>query len=314
MSLPIAPILGLHHVTALVKDAARCRKFYSEVLGLRMVKRTVNFDDPGSYHLYFGDRTGTPGTVVTFFPHPKAAPTKPGTREICAVSLAVPVGSLDRWAKILGDAHVECARDELHGEHRLSFRDPDGMALALVETAHTELSFTPWPQSPTPPDVAICRLHGVAFRLDSYDATARLLTGRLGFRATREDRGRFRFHVAEGGPGKIIDLIATPDGTPAVPGAGSVHHVALRVDTPDDQLEVREDVASAGLHVTPVLDRTYFRSIYFREPGGIILEVATDGPGFTADEPEDTLGEALRLPAQHEHLRERLERELPPLD
>lgn len=308
-----SPICGLHHVTALSKDAARTRAFYEDLLGLRLVKRTVNFDDPSVYHLYFGDAVGTPGTVLTFFPYPHIAPGRHGTREICECALAVPAGSLDAWAARLEAKETVTDRVAIMGESRLAFRDPDGMPLSLVETAHTELDFRYWTSGPLPPQMAITRLHSVSLCMPDADPTARLLTGRLGFRPAGAEGARRRFHVAEGGPGRQIDLITRPDADWARPGAGAIHHVALRVVGEEEQRFVRQEIATAGLSVTHALDRTYFRSIYFREPGGVIFEVATDGPGFTADEPEDELGSELKLPTQHEHLRERLDAELPPL-
>jgi len=308
----MASLPGIHHVTAITGDAQRNVDFYAGLLGLRLVKRTVNFDDPGSYHLYFGDELGRPGSVMTFFVWPGAVRGRRGTGQVAAAAFAVPSGSLDWWSRRVeaAGASVEGIASRM-GDQVLAFADPEGLRLELVAPARPDPR-APWAGGTVPADHAIRGFHSVTLSLSAHEETARLLTATLGFRAVHSAAGRTRFET--GDFGGAVDLLAMPDAAPGETGGGIVHHVAWR--TPDDasQLAWREVVAGAGRDVTPVLDRQYFHSIYFREPGGVLFEIATDAPGFTVDEPEERLGTALRLPPWLEQFRAELEGRLPAFD
>ena len=299
----LTQINGLHHVTSLASDAARNNAFFTDRLGLRRVKKTVNFDAPDVYHLYYGDENGTPGSVMTYFPFPQAARGHPGTGEVGTTRFAIPKGSLPFWTQRLGGNQST----DGFGAHQLSFTGPDGDAFALIETDDDR---TPWTTSDIPADVAIRGFHSASMRVAQRDATAELL-GFMGY-VLDDTRGKTTRFVTDGGPANIIDLEEI-DAPPAAQGAGSVHHIAFSVDNRARQLEVREALLDTGYQVTPVIDRDYFWAIYFRTPGGILFEVATNEPGFDRDEDSATLGQALKLPSQHEHLRKTLERQLQPI-
>jgi glyoxalase family protein len=306
----MATLPSIHHVTAITGDAQRNVDFYVGLLGLRLVKKTVNFDDPTSYHLYYGDELGRPGSAMTFFVWPGAPRGRQGPGQVLATSFSVPPGSLHWWAARLraAGAGVEEAEPRL-GDDVLPFADSEGMRLELVAPARPDPR-EPWTGGAVPAGRAIRGFHSVTLSLAGQEETARLLADTLGFRAGPAARDRARFETGE--VGGVVDLRSMPDAPPGEIAAGTVHHVAWR--TPDDasQLEWREVVAAAGYDVTPVLDRQYFHSIYFREPGGVLFEIATDVPGFTVDEPADRLGTSLRLPPRLEPLRAELEPRLPP--
>jgi len=304
---------GIHHVTAIARDPQANVDFYAGVLGLRLVKRTVNFDDPGTYHLYYGDETGRPGTILTFFPWPMARRGTRGTGQATVTAFSVPEGSLGFWRERLaahGVAHDEPARR--FAEEVLTLLDPDGLKLELVAHAGAGEA-EPWDGGPVPAEHAIRGFHGVTLAQQGYEATAELLTGPMEFEHAGEAGNRFRFMAAGEGPGRVVDVLCSPDLPPGRVAAGTVHHVAFRAADDADQLARREALAGRGLNVTPVLDRQYFHSIYFREPGGVLFEIATDPPGFTLDEPPEELGSALRLPPWLEPHRTRIEATLPPL-
>lgn len=308
-----ARTLGIHHVTAIAGDPQTNLDFYTGPLGLRLVKKTVNFDDPGTYHLYFGDELGRPGTIMTFFPWPGVRPGRRGTGQATATSFLVPEGSLGWWRERLEGAGARVRDAERRFEEEvLGVVDPDGLELELV--AHADAADLPaWADGPVPGDHAIRGFHGVTLCVEGYEASASLLTQWLGYAPTGEERNRFRFHAGESGPGQVVDLVCSPDSRSGVVAGGTVHHVAFRVDSEEYQRGVREILVSAEMDVTPILDRNYFRSIYFREPGGVLFEIATDPPGFTADESADELGSSLKLPEWLEPRRERIERALPDL-
>jgi len=304
---------GIHHVTAIATDPQANVDFYAGVLGLRLVKKTVNFDDPGTYHLYYGDATGRPGTILTFFPWPYARRGTRGTGQATVTAFSVPDGSLGFWRERLGasgEAHDEPARRL--DEEVLTLLDPDGLKLELVAHAGAAEA-EPWDGGPVPAEHAIRGFHGVTLAEQGYEATAELLTASMGFELAGETGNRFRFVAAGEGPGRVVDVLCSPDLPPGRVAAGTVHHVAFRAADDADQLARRQALADRGLDVTPVLDRQYFHSIYFREPGGVLFEIATDPPGFTLDEPPEELGSALRLPPWLEPHRERIEATLPPL-
>jgi catechol 2,3-dioxygenase-like lactoylglutathione lyase family enzyme len=298
--------VGIHHITAITSDAQKNIDFYRGVLGLRLVKLTVNFDDPSSYHLYYGDELGRPGTALTFFAWPGAYRGRVGPPQATATAVAVPAAAIDFWA-----ARLEKQSAERFGERVISFADPDGMPLEIVGAA--EPGGRPWATGPVPAENAIRGFHGVTISEEGYENTARLLTKTMGFTAAGSDRNRFRYRAAGGGLASVVDLLCVPSAPHGSLGAGVVHHVAFR--TPDDRQQAawHAEIAQLGLNVSPVMDRVYFHSIYFREPGGVLFEIATDGPGFTADETPQELGSKLRLPPWMEKYRTEIEGSLPPV-
>ena len=305
-------IPGIHHVTAITADAQQNIDFYCGVLGLRLVKLTVNFDDPGSYHLYYGDELGRPGTILTFFAWPGAYRGRVGPPQATAVSFAVPEGALEFWSEQLDRHGVEARHGTTRfGERVLGFTDPDSMALEII--AKTRSGDQIPASGPVPVEAAIRGFHGVTLSEEGYENTAKLLTDIMGFRPDGSEGNRFRYRAAAGEFAAVVDLLCVPDGRHGGMGAGVVHHVAFR--TPDDkqQLAWRETIVRLGFNVSPVMDRTYFDSIYFREPGGVLFEVATDNPGFTADEVAEELGTRLMLPPWLEPERPQLEKLLPRL-
>jgi glyoxalase family protein len=305
---------GLHHVTAIAGDPQRNVDFYLKALGLRLVKKTVNFDDPGTYHLYYGDGSGKPGSLMTFFPWREAPVGLHGNGQATTTAFSVPQAAIGWWKSHLTGLGVEVSqvvnRDE---EDVLSFRDPDGITIALV--AHVQGDpREPWDHGFVPPEHAIRGLHSVTLSVDREEATAGMLVDDLGLRQVHEDSNRFRFAAGEGGAGALVDVLVTPEAPQGVVAVGTVHHVAWRAPDERTQAEWREELIDRGVNVTSILDRQYFRSIYFREPGGTLLEVATDEPGFAIDEPLLELGRALKLPPWLEPKREEIDAMLPELN
>ena len=314
MSDPSKPeplITGIHHITAIAADPQPNLEFYVRFLGLRLVKRTVNFDDPGTYHFYYGDETGQPGTILTFFPWPGARGGRQGTGQVSATAFAVPAASLDYWRSRAASAGLHIAETTRFGERILSFTDPDGLPLEIAGVAQER--GPAWPGSTVPEKHAILGFRAATLAEEGYETTARLLTETMGFRLIAQDGARFRYEVGSGGPAATVDLVCMPDARRGAGGAGTVHHIAWRTPDFDSQLAWRAKLAATGHNVTPVMDRNYFRSIYFREPGGVLFEIATDPPGFTIDEPVERLGAELKLPPQYESVRERIEQILPPI-
>ncbi len=306
----LTQIQGLHHVTSLASDARANNAFFTQVLGLRRVKKTVNFDAPDVYHLYYGDAAGTPGSVMTYFPFPHAARGKRGTGEVGTTAFVIPTGTASAWAdRLVAHGTATLARDSSFGAARLLFDGPDGDRFALVEADDTR---TPWTGAGISPAMAIRGFHSAALRLRDSGATTELLRF-MGYDEVARDGDTTRFALPAGGAATVIDVQTLPDVQPATQGAGSVHHLAFAVANRARQLEVREALRDTGWQVTPVIDRQYFWAIYFRTPGGVLFEVATNEPGFDHDEDTAHLGEALKLPGQHEHLRHRLEATLAPL-
>ena len=306
-------IHGIHHVTALCAEPARNLWFYTRVLGLRLVKKTVNFDDPHSYHFYFGDRTGRPGTLITFFPHPSFRPGVPGAREVSVTHFAVPAGALGYWSDRLHREGLSLERESAAGRERLAFRDPDGTRLTVGELDVNVDGFEA-PEATVPTDRAIVGLAGVTTVVNALAPSADFLTGTLGFRDVGADENRAWFEPGGGSTGQRIEVVEDPAAPRPVLGVGSVHHVAWRVADDAARERVRAAVDGKVTGLTPTRDRGYFRSIYFREPGGVIFEVATDGPGFLVDEDETELGTNLKLPPQFEPRRTEIEAALPPLE
>jgi len=307
------PIVGLHHVTAIASEPQRNLDFYTQVLGLRLVKRTVNFDDPGTYHFYFGDDAGTPGTILTFFPWPHARRGHAGAGEVTHTAFSVPVGSLDYWEKRLGEHGFLAERtDKRFDEEVLMLSDPDGMKLELVAHANVP-AITPARYADVPAEYALRGFFGVTMLETELAATEKALA-LLGFKKVAEEGSRVRFASSDGSTlGNQIDVVVDAKAGYGHAGAGSVHHIAFRAKDDAAQRNWRERIAKQ-LSVTPVLDRTYFHSIYFREPGGVLFELATDNPGFGIDESPETLGEALRVPEWLEPQRALIEARLLPIE
>ncbi|MGW5719460.1 ring-cleaving dioxygenase [Amycolatopsis sp. NPDC003865] len=305
---------GLHHVTAIGGDPQRNADFYLRTLGLRLVKTTVNFDDPGTYHLYYGDSSGKPGSLMTFFPWPDAPSGRHGTGQATTTSFSIPEASLGWWKQHLAANGVETGQvRNADNEETITFRDPDGLELALV--AHPQGDpRDPWDTELVPAAHAIRGLHSVTLSVTKEDATAGMLTDGLGLTFATQDSNRLRFAAGDGGPGALVDVLVTPDAPRGLVAAGTVHHVAWRAPDEETQKTWREELVDQGVHVTSILDRQYFRSIYFREPGGTLLEVATDEPGFAIDEPLLELGRALKLPPWLEPRREEIQHMLPKLN
>lgn len=305
-------IRGLHHVTAIASDPQRTLDFYVGLLGLRFVKRTVNFDDPTSYHFYFGDARGTPGTILTFFAWPGARRGIRGTGQIEAPAFAIPPNSVGYWLDRFKEHHVLAEKTPARfGEDVLRFADPDGLVIELIASI-SSAGFEPWADSTVPVEHSLRGFHGVSIALEGYEQTAKLLTETFGYRLVEQLNNRFRLVApSEAAAGRIVDLLCRPDGSPGRVAAGSVHHIAFRARDYAEQLVWRERLVDLGHNVTPVIDRTYFHSIYFREPGGVLFEIATDPPGFTLDESLDELGNHLRLPPWLEPTRSQVEEVLP---
>jgi glyoxalase family protein len=307
------PISGIHHVTAIASEPQRNLDFYTQVLGLRLVKRTVNFDDPGTYHFYFANEVGSPGTILTFFPWPGAARGRIGVGQATVTSFSIPEQSLKFWEDKLGRAGVSVEKSGHRlGEEVLTATDPDGLKFELIGSSWAGKSHG-WTGASVPPEHAIHGLHSVTLSEQGYERTAKVLDA-LGFRRVAAEGNRFRFEVGEGGAGARADVLCASEAPHGRLGAGTVHHVAWRAADDESQLSWRQKLVEHDLDVTPVMDRCYFHSIYFREPGGVLFELATDPPGFAIDEPVETLGESLKLPVWLERYRGEIERALPPIE
>ena len=303
----MSDITGIHHVSALAGDPAGNAAFYTGVLGLRLVKKTVNFDDPTTYHLYFGDRVGRPGTLMTFFPHPQARDRTPGTGEVATTIFDVPPGSLGYWRDRLTRQGINVVES---GERRIDFADPHTTSVALVESEDAR-EIEPAGDSDVPDAHAVRGIYAVSLAVPEIEPTAAFMRDVLGYRDAGGTQAMRWLEIGAGGAGERVELRAVA-GERAQFGAGAVHHVAFRTADDESQMRLREAV-SRTLSVTPVQDRNYFRSIYFREPGGVIFEIATDVPGFLVDEDEAALGTALKLPPQYEPHRAQIEARLPRL-
>jgi glyoxalase family protein len=303
-------ILGLHHVTAVTASAQANHAFYAGALGLRFVKRTVNFDDPTAYHLYFGDETGAAGTVMTFFAWTDMRRGRVGAGQVSVTQFAAPKGSLDFWAdRLPGHGATLLGRETVMGEERLRFADPDGLVFAIVAVDDPR---APWTTPDIGADVALRGFRGVTLSLRDGAGVAAVLRDVFGYARAGEEGGLTRWRLGDA-PSGVVDLDVDFSAAPGMEGAGVVHHVAFAVADRAAQARVRERMQAAGLRVTPSIDRDYFWAIYARTPGGVLFEVATEEPGFTADEPREFLGQSLRLPRQHAPRRAEIERLLPPL-
>jgi len=304
-------IEGLHHVTAIAGEPQTNINFYTGVLGLRLVKRTVNFDDPTTYHLYYGDGQGHPGTIMTFFPWPGTPRGRIGAGQLTVTSFAVPDKSLPYWREHLRKRSVAFEQATSNfGQETLFLRDPDGLQLELVSTSNADPDRV-WERGPVPPEHAIRGFHHVTLSEHGYERTASLLTETWGFRQIAKEGNRFRYAVASDAPATMVDLVCAPEGPSGRVAVGTVHHVAWRTATAERQVQWRDTLSKLQYDVTPIIDRQYFHSIYFREPGGVLFEVATDPPGFAIDEPVESLGESLKLPMWLERYRSEIEKALP---
>ena len=303
---------GIHHITAIATDPQRNVDFYAGVLGLRFVKRTVNFDDPTTYHLYYGDRTGRPGTAITFFPWPDARRGSRGVGQVIATSFAIPANSIDYWKSRFEAQQILCEQAPARfGETVLRVSDPDGLLAELITSSQLDDVDGAY-DSDVPAEFGIRGFHAPTLEMRRFERSEKLLV-LLGFEIVGQESDRRRLAVDRGLTSGKIDIVERADGGFGLNSAGTIHHIAFRCADESEQLEWRKQIVDLGLNVTPVIDRQYFHSIYFREPNGILFEIATDGPGFTADEPIDHLGESLKLPPQYEPHRGEIERVLPPL-
>ena len=316
-------IFGIHHVTAITSNAQRNIDFYTNNLGLRFVKLTVNQDDPTSYHLYYGDELGRPGTILTFFHWPEAPRGHRGTSEVVATSFLIPENSINYWIDRFKSKQIEFRGPykRFDNEQVITLYDPDGLELELVAHQSAEdRSVNVWKEGRIPAEQAIRGFHSVTLSEEGYERTASVLTDELGFMPTHQDGSRFRYEIPNGdaaSPGEesrganIVDVLCLPYLQQAVVGIGSVHHVAWRTPTDEQQMVLRRNIVRAGLNATPVIDRFYFHSVYFREPGGVLFEIATNPPGFMIDEKLEDLGTHLVLPPWLESMRKDLEKILP---
>jgi glyoxalase family protein len=307
-------ISGIHHITAICGEPQRNVDFYAGVLGLRLVKRTVNFDDPKTYHLYYGDGTGSPGTILTFFPWVGVGRGRLGNGQVTATAFAVPQGSIPFWTERLKQFGVAFDGPSTRfGEDVLAFADPDGMQVELIASARIDPKKA-YAGGAIPVEYAIHGFHSATLSEAALEDTASLLTDTMGFQPVQHDGNRFRFAVGTGEAGTTVDILVTPDAPFGRVAGGSVHHIAWRTADDVQQREWLSDLTKLGYSVSPVMDRKYFHSIYYREPGGILFEIATDSPGFAVDEPAEKLGSSLVLPAWLEPARQEIEAVLPQIE
>src|SRR6202165_5691937 len=303
---------GIHHVTSITGEVQKCVDFYVGVLGLRLIKKSINQDMPDTYHIYFGDYVGTPGTAMTFFGWPSWPKRQAGSGQGTTASFAVPPRSLDSGDSRLGKLGGGVRRASRFGTDAILVVDPDGIELELIGKASDD-HWVPWSDSPVDKDHAIRGFHSVTMTVAESTATVDLLVKTMGFRKAAQEERRTRFETGHGGPHAILDVVESPEGPEGEESVGTVHHVAWRAADAARQSARRAALVKAGRNVTPVIDRYYFKSIYFREPGGILFEIATDGPGFTIDEPGESLGSTLSVPRWYQVRRDKLDVTLPPI-
>ncbi|WP_420146629.1 ring-cleaving dioxygenase [Spirosoma sp.] len=303
-------INGLHHVTTIAGDTQRNVDYYTDILGLRLVKKTVNFDAPDVYHLYYGNEAGSPGTILTFFPYGDIPRGRKGVGQLTYTAFSVPTASLRFWMDRLHERNIPYAGPyKRFSETFIRFEDFDGMGIEFV--FNDDDKRPAWDNGRIPAEFAVRGFHTVTLNEVNSDRTIKLLTETMQHTLVGEEEGRFRFQAGIGGSGNFVDVLHSPKDVHALQGAGSVHHVAFSTNSDETQIIIQHQLAELGYHVTPVQDRNYFNSIYFREPGGILFEVATNPPGFAIDESVAELGTALKLPPQYEPRRAKIEAELP---
>lgn len=306
-------ILGLHHVTAIADNAQRNYNFYTKIFGLRMVKKTVNFDDPDTYHFYYGNQTGTPGTALTFFPWEGIGKGYNGIGITSEIAYSVPPGSMDFWKNRLARFNIATGEPlERFGEIYLPFEDPDGLESTLVVPAAADRRKA-WTTREITETEAVKGFYNVTLSVSRLEPTAKILTDIFGYEQTKQNANRYRFQTDAVNGASVVDINLIEKGRYARNAGGTVHHIAFRVRDSETELYFREKLLQHGLHPTPQIDRSYFYSVYFREPGGILFEIATENPGFTTDETVAQLGTHLMLPPQYESSRKRIEKVLPPV-
>src|SRR5680860_805100 len=306
-------ILGLHHITAIAGNAQRNYDFYTKVLGLRMVKKTVNFDDPQTYHFYFGDGVGTPGSILTFFPWPGVKQGENGAGMATGIGYSVPEGSLEFWKERFEKFNVP--HDEISnkfGEDFLAFQNPDGLNLELIVPENEDVR-RPWETADVKAEVAIKGFHNVTLTLKDHKATAKILTDIFGYELVGTENNLYRFKTNAVENAAIVDILEDPKAGKGQNAGGTNHHVAFRVKDEETQMAFREKIMQKGLQITEKIDRDYFFSLYFREPGGVLFEIATDNPGFATDETVEELGSSLQLPDRYKGARAQIEKALPEL-
>ncbi len=307
-------ILGIHHITAIAGNAKRNYDFYTKVLGLRFIKKTVNFDDPGTYHFYFGDEVGSPGTILTFFPWEGITKGKQGNGMATEIGYSVPDNSLSFWSERLNKNNVTITSTGTRFDEKyLAFEDPDGLPLALI-ISNTQDNRKPWETVDVKADVATKGFHSITLTLKAVENTANVLTDILDFKFVGKEGNRHRYRTDTVENAAIVDLIEDPKAPSSVNAGGTIHHIAFRVKDEKVLMEYREKVVKSYLNITQKIDRNYFFSLYFREPGGVLFEIATDNPGFAVDEPVNEFGKNLKLPAQYESNRSQIEAALPVLN
>lgn len=304
-------ILGLHHITAITGDAQRNYDFYTKTLGLRLVKKTVNFDDPQTYHFYFGNEIGTPGTILTFFPWPRVRQGKNGAGMATDIGYSIPKGSLDFWKERFEKLDVRHGIiNERFGEKYLSFQDPYGLRLNLIDAKHKD-DRKGWETAELMASTAIKGFHTVTLTLNDITATSAILTDVFGYKLVEQDGNLYRYQTPAVENAAMVDLLEAPEAGPGLNAGGTNHHVAFRVKNEEVQMAFRKKILERGLNITEKINRDYFYSLYFREPGGVLFEIATDKPGFAIDETVEQLGSKLKLPKQYEGFREKIEAVLP---
>jgi predicted esterase/catechol 2,3-dioxygenase-like lactoylglutathione lyase family enzyme len=306
-------ISAIHHITAVASSASENLEFYEEVLGLRLVKQTVNFDDPFTYHLYYADAAGSPGTIMTFFPWEGVPAGRPGSGTIVSLSFSVPLNAMDYWDERLKAKGIDGQREMRFDEPVLKFRDPHGLPIELTGVSSSPSSAY-WQESPVESGRGLLGFHSATALLNSLDDTQALLADIMGMELYGRESNRYRFKMMDAlSPGHFFDVLVDSHAAKGQSGYGTVHHIAFRADTDEAQLNWRKRLVQGRFQVTEVIDRKYFKSIYFREPGGVLFEIATDPPGFKVDESLEKLGASLKLPSQYEAIREKIVRRLPPL-
>ena len=306
-------ISGIHHITAIASSASENLAFYEEVLDLRLVKKTVNFDDPYTYHLYYGDSAGAPGTLITFFPWENLPPGKTGAGMVTAIAFSIPMGSVDYWRKRLNARGIETIEGQRFGDRFVQFDDPHGVSLELIETPEVRSTMNRGP-NPKSADHGIVGFHSATALLRSLEKTQSLLVNLLGMALHDTEGNRYRFKMkSDNSIGQYYDVVVDPKAQSGRQGGGTVHHIAFRTPTDAEQKYWQESLMESGFSVTPIRDRKYFKSIYFHAPGGVLFEIATDPPGFSVDESLEGLGRDLKLPDQYESMRSEIEGRLPKL-
>lgn len=305
-------ILGLHHITAIASDAQRNYDFYTKTLGFRLVKKTVNFDDPTTYHFYYGDEVGSPGTILTFFPWVNIGQGRNGVGMATEIGYSVPQGSLDFWKARFEKLNIHYDAIERFGEKQIAFQDPDGLLINLIESKQKD-DRKGRETAQISSEVAIKGFHTVTLMLNNIKATAAILTELFGYKLLEHKDNLYRYQTDAIENAAIIDLLEMPLTPKGINAGGTNHHIAFRVKDEETLMAYREKIVARGLHITEKINRDYFFSLYFREPSGVLFEIATDNPGFATDEKVENLGSSLQLPNQHEPMRDKIEKALPKL-